>query len=1180
MKLLMHKIYKWLLVLMLLIQSVPNYSSLHVHAEEEHDHEHEETQQVVEIDEKDYLDDGVFRLLLIGNSFSQDASNSGQTQLLDILKAMLPEGTKIEIGHYTSGGKTVAWYASRARNDEAFCSLSMITSDTGKWKGVLGKSTISTVLEYKDWDVVTIQPHGTETTKGAFDNSNTEEYHADLDMLDLSVSMPYMLDYIHEYAPQSDVYYYLSWATSGVAKYDTNGSVYNTMLDNVRKVQNYSGENKSISGVIPVGTAVQTARTSYLAYLQYNTDKGTSLAEDKNIGLTRDGWHVSYNIGRYIAALTFAETLIPESMRKDSYTLPSISDSQAIGKLPDEYTEIAQLCVNKAIESINYDADQQYAYTKLTEYQTDPVVTAAETVSKTEFVLNRIKAEEDLISALTDEIKDLVHDEIEINIELKNEFEPSADTFTAEVSLRFGYTTKTVEVSGTVKGELEGKKLSVLGASISTFAGTSNGDASKTTNSTIKNNAKYYPNTTIPEITLNDTWWMQVCEDLNLELLVNNSWSGSAILLERSGTVGAYVDRCVQLHDNTGDNAGEEPDIIIIQMGFNDFSYGKATLGDANINYEELITANGYGEPDTTMEATVIMLDKMTKRYPDAEIYMFSHFKRIGQSASDTALMEELNESVKTVCAKFGVIVVDLYTVLDSADLIGDGRLHPNRLGMDVMTEAFKASLVENTGYLVNTHKIDFELTEVASNYGGNKIVVHGDSFEVELTSLTGDPVKVTVMMGSEDITESVYKNGKLTISEVNDDVNITAKTVYVPQSYNWQLEDNQLICEENPLTMLAGTITDGQFSKVQYELTNSIVLKHNLPWIIEWKSTGSMKNEGTATGTRILTSTNVNAQYNARYLFKSSVNGLIAMGEKTTTGSHNYGLELADHDIDASLEHVYILQNRINDDGSNMIYLFVDGKEIGPMNNYYIGTADQGTTSDWLSGKDFIFPYMGTDTHGLTNCSIEYLQVWENGKPNVEMTLGDFKVAGVGTGALSASTVQLSQKSLVAVPYSGAELKLTVEDGYQINIYSGNNNNRINQSSGWLGTDGDNQSVYTYTLPSSSIYMRVSIRKSDGSTVTLDDVQKSGVKVHFQTSSNIVDDNKEVAELLKNADKTVLLHISDVHGDVVRAERAAQFAEYVGADALLVSGDLTAYEPDDWGSALLEGFNKYDVNV
>lgn len=39
-----------------------------------------------------------------------------------------------------------------------------------------------------------------------------------------------------------------------------------------------------------------------------------------------------------------------------------------------------------------------------------------------------------------------------------------------------------------------------------------------------------------------------------MELLVNNSWSGSCILHTRSNTVGAYVDRCVQLHDDTVDN--------------------------------------------------------------------------------------------------------------------------------------------------------------------------------------------------------------------------------------------------------------------------------------------------------------------------------------------------------------------------------------------------------------------------------------------------------------------------------------------------------------------------------------------------------------------------------------------------------------------------------------------------
>lgn len=218
-----------------------------------------------------------------------------------------------------------------------------------------------------------------------------------------------------------------------------------------------------------------------------------------------------------------------------------------------------------------------------------------------------------------------------------------------------------------------GKTISILGASISTFAGTSNGAAADTSNSTIRNNVKYYPNTTIPEVELNDTWWMQVVKDLGLRLLVNNAWSGSAILLERSGTVGAYVDRCVQLHDNTGDNAGEEPDIICIQMGFNDFSYGKATLGTSDIDYATLIKSDGYGVPSTTMEATAVMLDKITKRYPNAEIYMFNHFKRIGQSVSDTSLMEQLNASIETVCSRYGVKVVDLYNALTEPEHIGDG---------------------------------------------------------------------------------------------------------------------------------------------------------------------------------------------------------------------------------------------------------------------------------------------------------------------------------------------------------------------------------------------------------------------------------------------------------------------------------------------------------------------------
>lgn len=99
-----------------------------------------------------------------------------------------------------------------------------------------------------------------------------------------------------------------------------------------------------------------------------------------------------------------------------------------------------------------------------------------------------------------------------------------------------------------------GKKLSILGDSISTYRDYSNGTAADTTNSTIRSGAIYYPNSLSLAVT--DTWWYQIAEKLDMELLVNNAWSGSCMHQTRSGTVGAYLDRCVQLHDDTGDLYG------------------------------------------------------------------------------------------------------------------------------------------------------------------------------------------------------------------------------------------------------------------------------------------------------------------------------------------------------------------------------------------------------------------------------------------------------------------------------------------------------------------------------------------------------------------------------------------------------------------------------------------------
>lgn len=550
--------------------------------------------------------------------------------------------------------------------------------------------------------------------------------------------------------------------------------------------------------------------------------------------------------------------------------------------------------------------------------------------------------------------------------------------------------TPPVIASETSTNELAGKTISILGASISTYAGTSNGAAADITNSTIRNNVKYYPHSVVTDVTLNDTWWMQVCDDLGLRLLVNNSWSGSALLHTRNGTVGAYIDRCVQLHDNTGDNAGEEPDIIGIQMGSNDFQYYKDTLGTADIDYGTLITENEdgsftYATPTTSLEAAAIVLHKISVRYPNAEVYYLNVSQRI-----DGTDAKSFNTELKKVVEHFGAYIVDIYGSVITPETfnthIGDGRAHPNKLGMDAYTEAFKRALLDNTAYEVDVHTVSLNLDGVTANYGDDKIVVSGDSYTVNLTAAADMYLNVNVTMGGKDVTAAVFANNTITIDSVTDDVTITAKSVYDPQDYRWEFDGTDLTCVNggNTLTKKLGTTTNGVFNKTCYALANEVVLLHNLPWVVEWKCSGTFMNTDGSTGARVFTSDHVNANYNARYIFKSNTNGIIAMGEKDTKGSHNYGIALADHGIDWTALHTYRLENRVATDGSNMIYLLVDGKEIGPMNHYYIGTADQNTTSDWLAGKDFVFPYMGTDTHGFSNASIAYIQVWEAGSPEI----------------------------------------------------------------------------------------------------------------------------------------------------------------------------------------------------
>ena len=271
----------------------------------------------------------------------------------------------------------------------------------------------------------------------------------------------------------------------------------------------------------------------------------------------------------------------------------------------------------------------------------------------------------------------------------------------------------------------------------------------------------------------------------------------------------------------------------------------------------------------------------------------------------------------------------------------------------------------------------------MAADYINQKSVIRGDAFCVNLTAPASDELQVTVTMGGEDITCDAYANGAVSIEAVTDDVVISAKAVHRSADYRWEFDGTDLACTEgdNSLTKNAGTTTDGIFNKTRYALEKAVVLSHDQPWSVQWKSEGTWKNTS-GNGGRMFTSDDVNAHYNARYIFKSSVNGLIAMGEKTTTGSHNYGIALGDHGIDATLPLVYRLENRIAADGTNTVYLLVDGVEIGNMNTAYSTSNGSlvGDAANWANGTDIYLSYLGRPTNFLlNNMKLSYLKIWED---------------------------------------------------------------------------------------------------------------------------------------------------------------------------------------------------------
>lgn len=373
-----------------------------------------------ETPEASAFSDHSFKVLLIGNSYSDDAADGGyfyddpvcQSKLYEMLKGMLGEGYSVTVGLCAAGGVSLAWHATMADRDLGGSTFTVISDETsGRWQVISGDYRSREALSYTDWDAVVIQPHGPELLTGCA----AEVFPGCYDFLTVEESVPFMIDHIDTYAPNAAVYLYQGITASN--SHDVANIISLTKTNYTRNVKYITAaagctgtkSKKALAGVMPVGSAVQTARSSYLGSMLYHDEFSDNLdtvtiANDPVMGLQRDGAHLSFSIGRYIANLTFAKKLIPEEQRVEGWTAPDMRPSASAGEMTRDYVEIAETAVDTAIASEIAGGTTRFtAATMATKYKRDPTTSIGSSLADETFSLtggSRAEALEELSGKL------------------------------------------------------------------------------------------------------------------------------------------------------------------------------------------------------------------------------------------------------------------------------------------------------------------------------------------------------------------------------------------------------------------------------------------------------------------------------------------------------------------------------------------------------------------------------------------------------------------------------------------------------------------------------------------------------------------------------------------------------------------------------------------------------------
>lgn len=273
------------------------------------------------------VDQGTVRILAIGNSFSQDAVEQYFYELAHAA------GIEIVVGNMYIGGCDLDRHYKNIQSDAAVYEYRKVAD--GK-KSNRTEVRLSEALADESWDYISLQQASGKSGK-----------------YDTYAALPQIISHITTTLPDATLIWHQTWAYSSSSNhadfpaYDKNQmTMYNAIVAAARRAMT---ENAELKLIVPSGTAIQNARTTYVGDV-----------------FNRDGYHLEVNYGRYTAACTWFEAIFGIDVTTNTYAPSTVTD---------EMVAIARLSAHRAVASPDAVTEiSEYANPDIKEgYQTEPV---------------------------------------------------------------------------------------------------------------------------------------------------------------------------------------------------------------------------------------------------------------------------------------------------------------------------------------------------------------------------------------------------------------------------------------------------------------------------------------------------------------------------------------------------------------------------------------------------------------------------------------------------------------------------------------------------------------------------------------------------------------------------------------------------------------------------------------